>query len=94
MLQAARDLRDAGRPQVDSDPEGYFHSIRQWALWTLTEGFDQERFIAAFSKQVRENLEAGETAWTDAVAAAVRRHGENRWRDIEQVLELAGRAEG
>ena len=89
VLQAARELRDAGLLQVDNDPEGYLNSIRQWALWTVTEGFDQEEFTAAFSKQVRENLEGGGQAWTDPVAAAVRRHAESRWADIQQILELA-----
>ena len=60
------------------------------ALWTVTESFDQEEFIAAFSKQVRENLEGSGQAWTDPVAAAVRRHAENRWGDIQQILERAG----
>jgi hypothetical protein len=89
VLEAARRLYEENLLNVDSDPEGYFHSIRQWALWTVTEGFDQEEFLSAFSKQVRENLEGRGTAWTDPVAAAVRQHAESRWGDIQQVLERA-----
>jgi hypothetical protein len=89
VLEAARQLYEQGLLDVDSNPDAYFHSIRQWALWTVTEGFEQSEFIDAFSKQVRENLEGGGTEWTDQVAAAVRRHAESRWGDIQQVLEVA-----
>jgi hypothetical protein len=89
VLEAARQLYEQELLNVDSNPDSYFHSIRQWALWTVTEGFDREEFVAAFSKQVRENLQGGGQAWTDPVAAAVRRHAESRWADIQLILELA-----
>jgi hypothetical protein len=91
VLDAARQLHGGGLLHVDPNPESYFHSIRQWAIWTVTEEFDQTEFIEAFSQQVRENLESGGQAWTEPVAAAVRRHAESRWLDIQQVLELAER---
>jgi len=89
VMEAARRLQEAGELSPDTSPEPYFHSIRQWSVWTLQEGFDRDGFIAAFLEHTRKNVEAGGVEWSDAVAAAVLRSAEGRWRDIAKIVESA-----
>jgi hypothetical protein len=88
-LDAARRLRDAGQLHPDSDPEGYYHSIRQWAVWTVEKGFDQDGFLGAFVERTEENFRDAGQPWSEEVAAAVRSFGEGRWSDIQAILEEA-----
>ncbi|HEY7471926.1 MAG TPA: hypothetical protein VIE68_06215 [Gemmatimonadota bacterium] len=91
-LEVARRLNDAGLLSPDTNPESYFHSIRQWSIWTLEKGFDREGFLSAFAEHTRKNAEARGMEWTDAVAQAVRTSAEGRWRDVAKILEEAGRS--
>ncbi|HUP01124.1 MAG TPA: hypothetical protein VM737_06340, partial [Gemmatimonadota bacterium] len=88
-IEAARRLNEAGLLSPDTNPESYYHAIRQWSIWTLEQRFDQAGFVAAFVEHTRKNAEARGVAWTDAVAAAVRTSGEGRWRDVARILEEA-----
>jgi hypothetical protein len=88
-LDAARRLRDAGQLHPDSDPEGYYHSIRQWAAWTVEKGFDREGFLDAFVERTEENFRDAGQPWSAEVAAAVRAYGEGRWTDIRAILDAA-----
>jgi hypothetical protein len=88
-LDAARRLRDAGQLHPDSDPEGYYHSIRQWAVWTVEKGFDQDGFLGAFVERTEENFRDAGQPWSAEVAAAVRSYGEGRWTDIRAILDAA-----
>jgi hypothetical protein len=90
-LDAARRLNEAGRLSPDTNPESYYHSIRQWAVWTLERGFDRNGFLDAFLQHARKNVEASGQAWTDSFAGSARRSAEGRWQDITQVLETAAR---
>jgi hypothetical protein len=89
-LEAARLLNEAGLLSPDTNPESYFHSVRQWSIWTLEKEFDRERFIAAFLEHTKKNAEAQNVQWNDAVAQAVRTSAEGRWLDIAKILEEAG----
>jgi hypothetical protein len=89
VLDAAARLRDAGRLVPDSDPESYFHSIRQWSIWTLTESLDEARFAEAFVAQARKNFEASDQAWSGEIERAVRQLVPGRWAAVQQVLEAA-----
>jgi hypothetical protein len=88
-LDAARRLRDAGQLHPDSDPEGYYHAIRQWAAWTVEKGFDREAFVDAFVEKTEENFRDAGQPWSGDVAAAVRSYGEGRWTDIRAILDAA-----
>jgi len=88
-LAAARRLYEAGELNVEGDPDVYFHSIRQWALWTLENSFDHDRFVDAFTEHARKNFARIGQPWSDAVEAAVRQHADRRWQDISLVLEAA-----
>lgn len=89
-LAAARRLNEANLLSPDTNPESYFHSIRQWSVWTLEQGFDRDGFVTAFLEHTKKRVEAGGQQWSDAVAEAVRRSAEGRWQDITKILEEAG----
>jgi hypothetical protein len=88
-LDAARRLRDAGQLNPDSDPTDYYHSIRQWAVWTLEKGLDREEFLDAFVERTEKNFREAGQAWSDDVTAAVRSYGEGRWTDIRAILDAS-----
>jgi hypothetical protein len=90
ILKAGDDLFAAGMLNPDSDPLGYMHSIKQWALWASEEGFDLGSFGDAFLEHTRKNFEAAGREWSGQVEDAVRGVVPNRWNDIEQVLKRAG----
>ena len=50
----------------------YFHSIRQWSIWTLEERFDLRRFTEGFVQVTRRNYQSAGEAWNDEVEKAVR----------------------
>jgi hypothetical protein len=89
-MEAARTLHESGLLSPDTNPESYFHSIRQWSIWTLEQRFDRAGFLNAFVEHTRKNAEARGIAWSDAVAAAARVSAEGRWEDVAKVIEEAG----
>jgi len=90
MLAASRNLRQRGALAPDSDPERYFHTMRQWAIWTFEQGFDEEGFEEAFVLRTRENFRSAGAEWNDEVEGAVRALVPNRWRDVRAILREAG----
>jgi hypothetical protein len=88
-LDAARRLREAGQLHPDSDPTDYYHSIRQWAVWTIEKGLDREGFLDAFVARTEKNFREAGQPWSAEVAAAVRSYGEGRWSDIREILDAA-----
>lgn len=91
VVTAASRVRDEGNLVPDSDPESYFHSIRQWAVWTLAEGFDRPGFEEAFVEHTRKNVEESGRAWNEEMERAVRQLVPGRWADVNKVLEEAVR---
>ena len=89
ILQAARKLQEAGLLTPDSNPADYFHSIKQWALWTREQGFDVERFGKAFIEHTKKNFAAAGRQWTRQIEDAVLGIVPGRWGDILKVLEAA-----
>jgi hypothetical protein len=88
-LDAARRLRDAGALHPDSDPDDYYHSIRQWAVWSVEKGYDREGYLDGFVERMEKNFREAGRPWSGDVAAAVRSFGEGRWTDIAAILEAA-----
>jgi hypothetical protein len=93
-MEAARRLHEAGSLSPDTNPDSYFHSIRQWSIWTLERRFDREGFVAAFLEHTRKNAEERGIEWTDAAAQTVRTSAEGRWADVSKILEAAGAGSG
>lgn len=91
IADASRVLRDGGGLSPDSNPDAYFHSIRQWAIWTRQEAFDGDGFATAFVERTKKNLEALKQPWTEVLDRTVRAAVPGRWGDISRVLQEADR---
>ena len=94
ILRTSTGLHNAGQlyPEAAGDPEQYFHSIRQWSIWTHDNGFDEAAFAEAFVEHTMENVMAAGLEWTDEVEAQIRSWAPNRWQDITSILNGAGLA--
>jgi hypothetical protein len=53
VIRAGRELAEAGKFSPDSEPKAYVESIRQYALWTKLEGWDQQKFADHFVERRR-----------------------------------------
>ena len=89
IMQASRKLQELGQLHPDSSPDGYFHSIRQWAMWTTQERFTDKTFGNAFVEYTKKNLAAQKRPWTNDIEAIVRKAVPNRWADIQRILTAA-----
>jgi len=89
VLDASRELYQAGQLTPDSEPNGYYHSIRQWSVWTGEEGFDADGFADAFVDHTGKNLAARGRQLTQQGEARLRVAAKSRWVDIQKVLTAA-----
>jgi hypothetical protein len=89
VLRAARQLEQSGRLSPDGDPRAYFDAIKQWAVWTHIQKWDEREFIDRFVARTRENAQQLKVRWTDAIEKQVRAGAPGRWRHIRQVLDEA-----
>jgi hypothetical protein len=89
VLRAAKRLRDGKALNPDTDPDDYFHSVVQWAIWTEQEKFDQRAFAAAFTAYTRKNIVSGGERWTRDLEDAVRGIASDRWRDVSRIVDEA-----
>jgi hypothetical protein len=90
VIRAGRELAEAGKFHPDSEPKAYADSIRQYALWTKLEGWNQQQFADHFVERTRKNAEALHVKWTPQMEGALRNAAPGRWQDITQVLQRAG----
>lgn len=91
VLAASRRLQQAGRLTPDSSPGDYFHSIRQWAMWTRLERWTPQQYADRFVEHTRKNVVSQGRSWTADLERALRGFVPGRWKDILQVLEEADR---
>jgi len=91
ILNATRVLQKAGVLKPDSNPLSYFHSIRQWALWTKEQKFDLKSFGQAFVEHTKKNVRAAGRQWTREAEKAVMGVVPGRWSAIAQILQEAER---
>lgn len=89
VMAAANRLTQTGALKPDSNPASYADSIKQWAIWTAQEKFDQSTFGDAFVNHTKKNVEAAGQKWSKAIEDQIRRVVPNRWNDISQILKLA-----
>lgn len=87
VLGASNEIRKELNP--DSDPDGYFHSTRQWAIWSRERSLTGEQFEDAFLAHTRSNVEGSGETWTRDIEEAVRSLVPNRWSDVQKVLAQA-----
>ncbi len=90
VLGASEWLQEIGALSPDSDPLAYFHSVRQWAMWSLEERLDEDAFIDALVDHTRSNLESTGASWSPDFEQSVRSIGPGRWGDIVKILRFAG----
>ena len=90
IIDASQQLYDRGALHPSGDPEDYFHSIRQWAVWAEEKDMDAEEFEDAFVEHAERNITAAGQAWNADVEEVVREYAPGRWEDVEAVLKLAG----
>jgi hypothetical protein len=88
ILQAARALDKDLHP--DSDPALYAQAIRQYALWSRIENWDQKTFGEKFVERTKKNIVDAKQPWTREMETAIRAVVPNRWQDITRVLAQAG----
>ena len=94
IVAATRRMQHYGLlPPDGGDARAYFHSIRQWAIWTQEQLFDERRFADAFVQHTRKNAEQAGRQWTDAFDKAARSLVPGRWRAVQFALNEAGRFE-
>lgn len=93
VVESARRLRVQKALSPDTDPDDYYHSIVQWAIWADQERFDEKAFAAAFAAYTKKNVIAAGAKWTRDMDAAVAEIVPNRWRDISRIVQN-GRAGG
>lgn len=89
LIVASRELRDAGALHPDSNPDDYFHSIRQWAIWVQEKDLDLDGYQATFVEHTKKNFEAAGEPWSDEVETLLNQLIPNRWSDIEAIHEAA-----
>jgi hypothetical protein len=90
ILEAGQRLRIEGRLTPDSEPRGYYHAIRQWAIWTTEMGFTEASFGDAFVAHTKKVFTESTRPWTGEVERTLRAAVPGRWADIQQVLAAAG----
>lgn len=93
IFEASRRLRAGGRltvpPGDPSSAADFFDAVRQWAIWTRQERFDERGYTRAFVQHARKNVEASGTAWTDRYEKAFAGLAPGRWQAIQTVLREA-----
>jgi hypothetical protein len=89
ILEAGRQLADAGVFKPDSNPADYATFIRQWALWTKLNRWDLNAFTREFISRTKKNVENLGRKWTGEMEAALKKAAPNRYFDIMAVLAEA-----
>jgi hypothetical protein len=93
VLQAEERLEQLRQLVPDGDPTQYFHSLRQWALWSKAEGFTEQAFAKEFVEHARLNSLAAKAPWTSQIASQIAGLVPHRWQEIAMVLQEAAKRE-
>jgi hypothetical protein len=94
VLLAASALYNRRLIKPDGDPRSYFHSLRQWAVWSREQRFTPQSFTSALLDNAKKNLAAAKQPWTPQAEAYVRGTAPKRWTDVTNVLRLADKLTG
>src|SRR6185295_16636657 len=89
VLRAAEILAKSDQLHPDSNPRLYIESIKQYALWTRLERWDQKAFSDAWVETTHKQMSAQKRPWTAQMESTLRTAAPGRWRDIQSVLSLA-----
>lgn len=89
VLRSAAALNAHGFLKPEGDARQYFHSIRQWALWTRAQRFTERSFTSAMLDHAKKNALETRRRWTPDDEKFMRASAAKRWRDVNEVLRLA-----
>jgi hypothetical protein len=89
ILHASRRLQAAGELMPDSEPTDYFHSIRQWAIWTAEQRFTLNTYRTAFIERTKKNVEALGRKWSKDLENSLTAYVPHRWDEITRILREA-----
>jgi hypothetical protein len=93
IFKASHALREAGRLRPGAgdprDAESYVDDVRQWAIWTREQGFDERSYTRAFVEHARKNVEGAGTRWTRELEQAFGRLAPGQWQAVQLVLSEA-----
>ena len=92
VLRAAAALARAGRLTPDTNAKTYLESIKQYAVWTRLERWNQAQFADAWVAMTRKQMAALKRPWANEMESALRRVVPGRWRDIQLILAEASAA--
>jgi hypothetical protein len=90
VLRSAYRIEKAGLLTPDSSPAAYADAIKQWAVWTVEQRFNESRFTQAFLNHTKKNVEGAGQKWPKEGDDMIKKVSPNRWRDILTVLRGAG----
>ena len=90
VVLSAHRVWKANALRPDSNPAAYVDSIKQWAVWTVDQKFNQKTFTDAFVGHTRKNVEAAGQKWSSQAEDMIRKASPNRWNDIAKILKGAG----
>lgn len=90
ILRASRRLQQDGELEPDSDPAEYFHSIRQWAIWTHEQSFTLPKYTAALIDRTKKSAQALRVQFTREMENALKAAVPHRWSEIVKILRAAG----
>ena len=93
ILTAGRELAAHAQLHPDSVPVAYAEGIRQYALWTSLEHWDERQFAQALLARTQKNAAQLHVQWTTEMQRALEAAVPNRWRDISAVLSSAAALE-
>jgi hypothetical protein len=88
IMDASRRVQQQLRP--DSNPEGYFNSIRQWAMWSVEQKLNEKTFGNAFLEHTKKLVTGQKQPWSKDAEETIKKVTPNRWSDIQRVLAAAG----
>src|SRR5689334_13325245 len=62
IMDASRRVQQQLHP--DSNPDGYFNAIRQWAMWTVQEKLNEKTFGNSFLEHTKKLVLNAKQPWS------------------------------
>jgi hypothetical protein len=91
ILHASRQLQASNQLQPDSEPQDYYHAIRQWAIWVEEQHFTtRAQYAQAFVERTKKNVVAVKQQWTKEMEDTLNQLAPHRWDEIVMILRVAG----
>jgi len=93
VLAAVDWLNAEGKLHPDIEVPQYLDAIRQYAVWSKQENWDQKAFTENWIERTKTNAKNLNVKWNKQMEKALNQAAPGRWSDISQALDLASQAE-